>query len=97
MCPVQEGEPSAGCGRQRYRERLEVERNWLAGKCTWRQLLGHNDYVRCAQQHGGLLASCSGSHMRQDCSIRRALLQRLSSGAPVIFRVLDPRPAPSSP
>jgi hypothetical protein len=70
----QVGKAAAACWRQRYRERLEVERNWRAGRCTWSRLQGHNDYIRCCQQQGGSLASCSGSYLHRDCSIRQACL-----------------------
>ncbi|EFN57007.1 hypothetical protein CHLNCDRAFT_143670 [Chlorella variabilis] len=53
-----------------YRERAEVESNWRAGRCSWARLEGHRDYVRCAQLQGSLLATCSGSYMQRDCSIR---------------------------
>lgn len=67
-----QGQPSlpAAGGLQGYRERAEVESNWRAGRCSWARLEGHRDYVRCAQLQGSLLATCSGSYMQRDCSIR---------------------------
>lgn len=56
--------------REAYRQRLETEANWRAGRCVWGRLDGHRDYIRCAQLQGGRLATCSGSYMQRDCSIR---------------------------
>jgi hypothetical protein len=48
----------------------EIEAGWRAGRCTFQQLRGHHDYIRCAQLQGTSLATCSGSYMQHDCSIR---------------------------
>ncbi|PSC71497.1 Vegetative incompatibility HET-E-1 [Micractinium conductrix] len=59
-----------GGWQQGYRDRTELEGNWAEGRCAWRALRGHRDYIRCAQLAGGVLATCSGSYMHTDCSIR---------------------------
>lgn len=56
--------------RRAYRERAAAEANWRAGRCGWQRLVGHRDYIRCAQLVDGVLASCSGSYLHKDCSIR---------------------------
>lgn len=68
--------PAAGANtasdtwRRAYRERLGAEANWRAGRSGWQRLVGHRDYIRCAQLVDGVLASCSGSYLHKDCSIR---------------------------
>lgn len=49
-----------------------MEDNWRHGRCGWVHLRGHRDYIRCAQlgPDGATLATCSGSYMHRDCSIR---------------------------
>ncbi|KAL4457796.1 hypothetical protein ABPG75_012661 [Micractinium tetrahymenae] len=70
---------SPGGWRQAYKERAEVENNWQRGRCSSVHLRGHRDYIRCAQlgPGGATLATCSGSYMHRDCSIR---LWDVSSG-----------------
>ncbi|KAL4443052.1 hypothetical protein ABPG77_008543 [Micractinium sp. CCAP 211/92] len=69
----------AGGWQKAYKERAEVEENWRHGRCSWVPLRGHRDYIRCAQlaPDGATLATCSGSYMHRDCSIR---LWDVSSG-----------------
>lgn len=62
--------PGSSSWREAYRERAETEANWRLGQCGWRRLEGHKDYIRCAQLVGASLATCSGSYMQRDCSIR---------------------------
>lgn len=56
--------------RAAYRERAAAEDNWRAGRCRWQRLRGHKDYIRCAQLQGSRLATCSGSYLHKDVSIR---------------------------
>lgn len=56
--------------RRFYIERSRAEANWRAGRSGWQRLVGHRDYIRCAQLVDGVLASCSGSYLHKDCSIR---------------------------
>lgn len=56
--------------RRAYIERSRAEANWRAGRSGWQRLVGHRDYIRCAQLVDGVLASCSGSYLHKDCSIR---------------------------
>ena len=47
-----------------------MESNWRQGRCSSVELKGHRDYIRCAQLQGSHLATCSGSYMQHDCSIK---------------------------
>lgn len=72
--------PGSEGWRRMYQERTELEDNWGRGQCSWVRLEGHRDYIRCAQlaPGGASLATCSGSFMHRDCSIR---LWDVASGA----------------